>query len=140
MLIASFQASLPSGAKFDASGLTQHAHAHIPGKNPQWSACKTFTVSAASELHVLCRYVTLPNIQSNASRGLLGNTTFISAGAVMPAASESTDANQCSLGELYRIGKRGGPFIATNADIPTASVYVSVHLQATFSLCLESPT
>nr|QOL01286.1 putative extracellular protein TR9_087 [Trebouxia lynnae] len=69
------------------------------------------------------RYVTLPNIQSNASIGMLGNTTFISAGAVMPAASESTDANQCSLGDLYRIGKRGGPFIATNADIPTASVY-----------------
>lgn len=71
-----------------------------------------------------CRYVTLSNIQSNASRGLLGNTTFISAGAVRPSAAEDTDANQCSLGELYRIGKRGGPFIATNADIPTASVYV----------------
>ncbi|DBA84773.1 TPA: hypothetical protein ACH3X1_005812 [Trebouxia sp. C0004] len=69
------------------------------------------------------RYVTLSNILSNASIGLLGNTTFISSGAVMPAASEGTDANQCSLGELYRIGKRGGPFIAINADIPTASVY-----------------
>lgn len=58
----------------------------------------------------------------------------------MPAASEGTDANQCSLGELYRIGKRGGPFIAITADIPTASVYVSIHLRAPFSLCLETPT
>ena len=72
-----------------------------------------------------CRYVTLSNIQSNATRGLLGNTTFVSAGAVKPGVAESTDANQCSFGELYRTGKRGGPFIAVPADIPTSSVYVS---------------
>ena len=76
--------------------------------------------------------MTLSNIQSNASRGLLGNTTFLSAGAVKPAAAEDTDANQCSLGELYRVGKRGGPFIAINADIPHPSIYVS-HLY----ICLE---
>ena len=78
--------------------------------------------------HLLYRYVTLSNIQSNASVGLLGNTTFISAGAVKPSLAEDTDANQCSLGELYRIGKRGGPFIATNADIPGPAIYVRLIL------------
>ena len=69
--------------------------------------------------------MTLSNIQSNASRGLLGNTTFIPAGAVKPSLAASTGANQCSFGSLYRTAKRGGPFIAQPADIPTASVYVS---------------
>lgn len=81
--------------------------------------------SLSRHLSLLSRYVTLANIQSNASQGLLGNTTFIPAGAVKPSAAASTGANQCSFGELYRTAKRGGPFIAQPADIPTASVYVS---------------
>ena len=70
--------------------------------------------------------MTLFNIQSNASQGLLGNTTFISAGAVLPSAAESTDANQCSFASVYRSAKRGGPYIAQPADLPTSSIYVSL--------------
>lgn len=96
-------------------------------QTPQCGACAPgFTPFDASYFNGSAsglRYVTLSNIQSNATRGLLGNTTFVSAGAVKPGVAESTDANQCSFGELYRTGKRGGPFIAVPADIPTSSVY-----------------
>lgn len=85
--------------------------------------CVTHPLS--SHVSWLSRYVTLSNIQSNASQGQLGNTTFLAAGAAQPLAAASTGANQCSFGSLYRNAKRGGPFIAQPADIPTASVYVS---------------
>lgn len=35
-------------------------------------------------------------------------------------------ANQCSFGETYRKAKRGGQYIATVADIPQPSIYVSL--------------
>lgn len=54
---------------------------------------------------MVSRYVTLSNIQSNASEGLLGNTKFVSAGAVLPSAAESTDANQCSFASVYRFAR-----------------------------------
>ncbi|KAL3150830.1 hypothetical protein ABBQ32_000588 [Trebouxia sp. C0010 RCD-2024] len=96
-------------------------------QTPQCGACAPgfdpFDASAFNASLSGMRYVTLANIQSNASQGLLGNTTFIPAGAVKPSAAASTGANQCSFGELYRTAKRGGPFIAQPADIPTASVY-----------------
>lgn len=79
----------------------------------------------STDVFLLNRYVTLSNIQSNATQGRLGNTTFISAGAMKPSAAASTGANQCSFASVYRSAKRGGPFIAQPADLPTSSVYVS---------------
>lgn len=67
---------------------------------------------------VQCRYVTLPAVEGNASRGLIGNSTFLSAGASKPTVANSSDANECSLGETYRTGKRGGQYIGLTADIP----------------------
>ena len=37
-----------------------------------------------------------------------------------------SDANQCSYGETSRAAKRGGPYIATVADFPQPSLYVSL--------------
>lgn len=69
--------------------------------------------------------MTLPNIASNASHGLEGSATLLSAGAVQPVlAANGSTANQCSFGETYRTAVRGGPFIGVNADIPSASLYV----------------
>lgn len=94
------------------------------------------SIPVLATILLLSRYVTLSNIQSNASQGLLGNTTFISAGAALPSAAESTDANQCSFASVYRNAKRGGPYIAQPADLPTSSIYVSPgsdSMQALFS-------
>lgn len=72
------------------------------------------------------RYVTLPAVEGNASRGLIGNSTFLAAGASKPTVSNSSDANECSFGETYRNGKRGGQYIALTADIPYSTLYVSI--------------
>ena len=37
-----------------------------------------------------------------------------------------SDANQCSYGETSRTAIRGGPWIATVADFPQSSIYVSI--------------
>lgn len=71
------------------------------------------------------RYITLPAIEGNASRGLIGNSTFLSAGASKPTVANSSDANECSFGETYRTGKRGGQYIGLTADIPYSALFVS---------------
>ncbi|KAL0017780.1 hypothetical protein WJX77_011291 [Trebouxia sp. C0004] len=105
-------ASTPTGLKTPGCG------ACAPGFNP-------FTPSQFNGSLSGVRYVTLPNIASNASHGLEGSATLLSAGAVKPVqAANGSTANQCSFGETYRTAVRGGPFIAMNADIPTPSLYI----------------
>ena len=78
--------------------------------------------------------MTLPAVEGNASRGLIGNSTFLSAGASKPTVANSSDANECSFGETYRTGKRGGQYIGLTADIPYSGLVVSV----LFLYCLPS--
>ena len=57
----------------------------------------------------------------------LGNGSaveFISAGAVLPRASQATNANACSFATARRHAIVGGALVATVADLPNPSVYV----------------
>jgi len=68
-------------------------------------------LATPSKAYFLCRYLTLPAVEGNASRGLIGNSTFLSAGATKPTIGYSSNANQCSFGSTYRNAKRGGQYI-----------------------------
>lgn len=70
-----------------------------------------------------CRVLNLTVFLSGAKNT---STSLISAGATAPEASLETGANQCSFStENYRAIKRGGAYVATVADLPQPSLYVS---------------
>ena len=53
------------------------------------------------------------------------NATLVPAGAVAPALSLGSNANECSFAQVARDAVRGGPWIAVTADLPQPSIYVS---------------
>ena len=72
---------------------------------------------------IFCRVLNLTVFLSGAKNT---STTLISAGATAPQASLESGANQCSYStENYRAIKRGGAYVATIADLPQPSLYVS---------------
>ena len=68
---------------------------------------------------LLCRTVNLGNATECAVQ-------FISAGAVLPKASLASNANACSFATARRHAVVGGALVATVADLPKPSVYVSL--------------
>lgn len=70
-----------------------------------------------SQQDVCCRTASLGNSSS---------VQFISAGAVLPKASQASNANACSFAVARRHAITGGALIATVADLPKPSVFVSL--------------
>jgi len=68
--------------------------------------CYTFVLLATpSKAYFLYKYLSLPtpsnmhtsSFEGNASRGLVGNSTFLSVGATKPTVGNKSDANQCPI-------------------------------------------
>ena len=77
----------------------------------------------SSNLPYICRFL---NLDIFSSGGRNATTTLQPAGATLPKRNLASGANQCSFAtEPQRAMRRGGQFIATIADLPQASVYVS---------------
>lgn len=88
-----------------------------------------------------CRYVNFTAIQADAKQGTDATAAVIPAGAIAQTVNGESSANQCSYGETDRAAKRGGPWIATVADFPQSSLYVSncppPHAVSETSGCLD---
>ena len=75
-----------------------------------------------------CRVINLAAVTGTSSTV---NATLVPAGAVAPALSLESNANECSFAQVARDAVRGGPWIAVTADLPQSSIYVSPLSQRT---------
>ena len=64
---------------------------------------------------------------------------FISAGAVLPKRSLASDANACSFATARRHAVVGGALVATVADLPKPSVFVSLISETSLCTALLKP-
>lgn len=73
----------------------------------------------------VCRVISYATVEADERANVEPTASLVSAGAIAPQQDLSTDANACSYGETYRLAVRGGAYIATPADYPQPSLYVS---------------
>jgi hypothetical protein len=76
-------------------------------------------------LDYVCRFADFAEVVEAEASSLTLEAELISAGAVAQGPGYGT-GNECAYGRTYRVARRGGDYIATHADYPEPSVYVSV--------------